>query len=249
MRNDSIPPEVLTDFRDNYYFFQAINFLKLTNLFDIITKMPGPEKPDKPVVDVAHVKFNPDGTILFTIDPNFAPLQNRQALAELLIISGVSLFEKSCRDYFTWALKYYPEKMHLFGKKEMSLMEVIKSKDPKELALKRIVEDIKFIDTEECQRKFKDVFNVNVFETDVERYAFKFFIDLRHMITHNCGKIDEKFAREANKQQDIGKVYFITNAELKKFLDLLLKIREQTIPQIIDSVNAKFEKEKASPKK
>jgi len=167
-------------------------------------------------------------------------------LGELIIVAGVSLFEMTCKDWFAWGLKYNSEKIKLFSNKSLTILELLESENPIDTAFEKIVDDIKFIDLEECNKKFKDAFEIEIFSNRQHRYDFQKFIEHRHIISHNCGIADSNFIEKTGRNKtDVGTTPFLRKEDLQYFLSLLYEIRERMVTLMITKITDEIKKRQA----
>lgn len=154
------------------------------------------------------------------MEPSF----KKQTFSELLIVSGISLFEKCCRDWFMLGLKYTPHRMKPFNKK-INLIEIIESNDPKDTIIQKIIEEINFQNVRISSEKFKEVFGINIFENREEKYALEKYINHRHIISHNCGYIDFSYIKKTGRTEEhLDSIPFLTDNDLEDFTNLIYDI-------------------------
>ncbi|CAG0979356.1 MAG: hypothetical protein OIN86_16805 [Candidatus Methanoperedens sp.] len=177
----------------------------------------------------------------------------KQTFSDLYIMTGISCFEKYCKDWFILGLKYCPNRLNFFSKKQISVYELIKSKDIKENLINKIVDDINFQNTEICSNKFKDVFGFEIFETIDEKYKFEKYVNHRHIISHNLGYIDKSYI-EKTKLDDLlsgqlilddllsGQLIFLREDELQDFEGRLDNIIERIATNIGEIIHLELKK-------
>ena len=145
---------------------------------------------------MAYVDKTSEDSLGLFVNEDDASLLKEQTFNELLIVAGISTFEKCCKDFFAWGLKYSPLRLNIFGDKSVLVSDIIRSKDPKQTIIEKIVDDINFQDAEICNNSFKKVFGVKVFKNREERYKFEKYLNHRHIISHNCGYIDIAYLKK-----------------------------------------------------
>lgn len=206
----------------NIIMLQHLNYIKLGAILKHCQSLPGD------VVNCkvgAYVEGNPDGSCDIVLDENKIPLFEKQTFNELLVVSGVSVFEKCCKDWFAWGLKYSPVRLNSVGDRNITISEIIKSKDPKQTIMEKIINDINFQNAVICNSTFKKIFGVQVFESKEERYKFEKYLNHRHIVSHNCGYIDIHFTNKLGLTEEyVGTVAGLDDGELEDFLNLLYKI-------------------------
>lgn len=169
------------------------------------------------------VEASQDGSLELVVEN--MPLFEKQTFNELFIVTGISYFEKYCKDWFIWGLKYSPKRLNIFGNKQITFLEVTKSKDIKQTLINKIVDDINFQEALTCDNIFRKVFGFKIFDNREERYKFEKYLNHRHVISHNLGYIDDNFIERAGLDgKYAGGLLFIDDDELEDLKNLLFDV-------------------------
>ena len=183
----------------------------------------------------------------FVIEKN-EPLLIRQTFSELIIMAGISFFEKSCKEWFAWGLKYSPTRLNIFGNKSIDISEILDSKDVKQTIINKIVDDINFQDIEICNKKFNDVYGFKMFSNIKDIHKFKKILNHRHIISHNCGCIDTIYTKKMGMSgKSVGSLILIKVEQLEEFLNLLMeclyRLYENIPPKIYNDLENDIKKD------
>lgn len=198
---------------------QYLNFTKLKVILDHCLSVQGEIKSGQ-----AFLEENTDGSYDLVLSKDMEPSFKKQTFSELLIVSGISLFEKCCRDWFKWGLKYNPKRIKPFNKK-IDLIEIIESNNPKDAIIQKIIDEINFQNVQISNEKFKKVFGITIFENREERYALEKYINHRHIISHNCGYIDFSYIKKTGRTEEhLDKIPSLTDNDLENFTNLIYDI-------------------------
>lgn len=201
---------------------QLLNFIKLGIILEHCKSLLGDVSNCQ---ITALVEDTPDGSCDLVVDKNKLPLFKKQTFNELLIVAGISAFEKCCKDWFAWGLKYSPSRLNILGNKNITVLDIMKSKDVKQTIIEKIVGNINFQNSEICNNNFEKVFGVKVFENNEEKDKFEKYLNHRHIISHNCGYVDIAFTKKMGLTEEyVGIVAGLDDEKLENFLNLLYKI-------------------------
>lgn len=158
------------------------------------------------------------------------PMVKKQALFQLLVVAGISFFERFCKDWFRWGLMYHPNRIKIYTNKKTSefdinILEILESENPKKTIINKISKKVDFLKTEKSSNEFKNIFKIELFQDRQERYDLEKYIEDRHVIVHNSGFIDEKYIKKRNlSETDVGNILAKKDKDIEKFLQLLEKI-------------------------
>ena len=93
----------------------SIDIYKLRFLLEISKSIEHDESKDGEGFFIKS-EFHEDK--ITTLCPEKAiPLIRKQSLNHLIIVAGISLFEKACRDWFRWGLIYSPVRIKIYSNK------------------------------------------------------------------------------------------------------------------------------------
>lgn len=208
-----------------------------------------------PLGDVKSIKIRgsvipaPNEMGTFIIEKN-EPLLVRQTFSELFIMAGISVFERYCKEWFAWGLKYSPTRLNSYSNESVKFYEILKSKDVKQALINIIIKDIKFQDIEECNKEFKKVFGFKIFNNIKDTHKFKKYLNHRHIISHNCGYIDIKYLQKEGKSDKlIGNSIAIKDEQLEEFFQLILDIMYAIHENITAIIYKELEKDIKPEKK
>ncbi|EKF86789.1 hypothetical protein A994_00845 [Methanobacterium formicicum DSM 3637] len=219
MNNESLIKNAKEDAKE-LCLFQFLHLIKLGFIFNHCMAFKVEMKESKYNLK-AYIEEDQEGVYELVIDEDSAPLFKKQTFNELYIISGVSIFEKCCKDWFKWGLKYNPKRIKFFNKK-IEIREIIESNDPNEIFIKKITDNINFQNVQISSEYFKNVFGLNIFESREEKYSMQKYIDHRHIISHNCGFADFNYVKKTGiTEEHIGNVMALTDKDLEEFNNLI----------------------------
>lgn len=201
---------------------QYLDYIKLMTIFNHCKSLSVDNSDGK---ITARVVEAPDGSCNLVIDENKISIFEKQTFNELFIVTGISLFEKCCKEWFTWGLRYSPTRLNFFSNKEIKISEIINSEDIKQTIIKKIIDKINFQNISTCKENFKNVFGVEIFENREESYKFEKYLNHRHIISHNCGYVDIAFIKKMGLIEEyIGTYVGLDEEDLENFGNLLHKI-------------------------
>lgn len=163
----------------------------------------------------------------------------KQAYNHSIIFLGISLFEKCCKDWFSWGLRHNSERMRAHKDKEIKIEKLLNTRDGKDIVSHEITAKIKFLDLKECDKAFDKTFQFKLFNND-EKNKFKEFIIDRNLIAHNSGFIDRKYINDKNlDDKQFGNLLIIPDSTINSFIeDILAFINKfsEFKPKIIDQI-------------
>ena len=200
---------------------------------------------DKEIIGV--VISAPNDLAEFVIEKN-EPLFIQQTFSELFIMAGISFFERYCKEWFAWGLKYSPTRLNFFGNKSIDILEITNSNDVKQTIINKIVDDINFQDIEICNKKFNDVYGFKMFSNIKDIHKFKKILNHRHIISHNCGCIDTIYTKKMGMSDKfVGSPILIKDEQLEEFLNLLMeciyRLYENIPPKIYNDLENDIKKD------
>lgn len=196
-----------------------LDFMKMGYILMHCKTFPIGDIKDREIRGV--VKPAPNGLGEFVTEQN-EPLLVRQTFSELFIMAGISFFERYCKEWFAWGLKYSPTRLNVFGNKNINILEIINSEDIKQTLINKIIDDINFQDIEICNKKFKEVYGFKIFNNIKDIHKFKKYLNHRHIISHNCGYVDITYTKKLGiSEKSVGNPVFIKDEQLEDLLNLL----------------------------
>lgn len=244
MNGNKILKEAKDDEADlviSYFMNKAKLFFILEHFKDIPADLTQSNNRIRGIVKAAK-EGNIDVGVL-EIDKKSRRYFEKQTFSDLFIMTGISCFEKYCKDWFVWGLKYSPNRLNFFGKKQILVLELIKSKDIKETLINKIVDDINFQNTEICNNMFKEVFNFEIFDPRDERYKFEKYLNHRHIISHNLGFIDNTYIKKMKQDKlRYGNLLVLKEDELLDFEDRLDNIIDRIKTNMTKIIYLEIEK-------
>lgn len=206
---------------DDLFLRLHMDFKKLEYIRMHCRTFPVGDIIDREIIGVVIPAPNDLGELV--IEKN-EPLFERQTFSELLIMAGISFFERYCKEWFAWGLKYSPTRRNIFGNKSIDISEIINSKDVEETIINKIVDGINFQDMEICNKKFDVAYGFKVFDDKKDIHKFKKYLNHRHIISHNCGYIDIVYTKKlGTSDKTVGSPILRTDVQLEDFSNLLLK--------------------------
>lgn len=222
---------------------QYIQYMKIGILYEEFKKIQLRGK----MAFAFHVKEQEDGQLgLFTKNKKTSNALTKQAYGESLVSLSTSLFEKSCKDWFKLGLRFSKKRLNHFKEKEIKVKEIISNEDYCEGIIEELVERIKFLDLDETEKYFKRVFGITLFKKTKDKIELKKFLNLRHLVAHNCSFVDKKYLKKSNlEHSNKGGLYFIN----KKFLEEGIGLIQGTINKFSLGIVALLKKEALAMKK
>ncbi|WP_414470108.1 hypothetical protein [Methanobacterium sp. ACI-7] len=216
---------------------QYFDFLKLEAIFKHCTSFEDTTQSRK--FDV-FLEENEDGSYNIVPEEAMIPLFEKHTFSETLIVTGISIFEKCCKEWFKWGLKYNPDRLNFFNKK-VSINEIMGKDNPEEIIINKTIEDINFKNVQICNEKFKMILGIKIFENRENKYVIERYINHRHVISHNYGTIDFNYVkRTRGTHEDVGKSLILKNSELEEFrnliYDLITNIASKMIPIVFKNI-------------
>lgn len=85
----------------------------------------------------------------------------------------MALFEMSCKEWFYQGLCFSEKRLNHFRNKEVKVEDLIESSDFKDNFIKTLIDKIKFLDLDSCEKEYKKVFGFNLFEKKKIKNIFR----------------------------------------------------------------------------
>lgn len=196
---------------------------------------------DSKIVGVVSDKVNLDGSVELVVEN--LPLFQKKIFNDIFIVNGVSIFEKYCKDLFILGLKYSSNRVKIFGNLQINVLDITNSNDIKQTLINKIVDDINFQNTINCEENFVKAFDFKIFDNRDQRYKFEKYLNHRHLISHNLGVVDHSYIKKMGlKKEFTGKTILIADDKLEEFRNLLEDIILKIDLNIFQIIHKELEK-------
>lgn len=193
-----------------YEYYKLLMFKDQSNLIE--------EVEDNFKIDT-FLKKNDKNQYILEIPDDKLDLYHKQAFNQSIIFMGVALFEKYCRDWFAWGLRYSPNRIREYGNNRIEIYKLLDSDKPKNVISMEMAKKIQCQKADNCRKQFDKIFNFDLFGSDEIMKEFNHFIIDRHAISHNCGFIDHKYIQEKNLPDNTyGNLILLSDSTIDKFL-------------------------------
>lgn len=167
----------------------------------------------------------------------------KQSLNQLIVVAGISLIEKACKDWFKWGLINSSIRIYRYANKgikeyDIKILDLIESENTKKTIIDKITSKINFLDVESCNNEFSKVYGFKIYDNQDTKYYFKKFINMRHAISHNSGVMDKEYVTKCGLPNEaIGNLIAIKEDGMEKFLDCTEKLISNMVNDITTKVN------------